>query len=194
MSSLNLQPKMSSYGIWANLALRIFNLISSTIFMCKIKFITCPLIQFMWFCLIWIFQKFKIRAKSASCLLWTNFSHWKMGKTQFLALICPTAWLAAQPHFSKSGWSFKGLVGDVGAMSGESFGEIGWGTAELRAENCRKTMKKRDFCPTLPNGPAHSSAVPGPIRLKFLWVGGGCWGYVWWRFRQDWLGYGRATG
>ena len=28
-------------------------------------------------------------------------------------------------------------------------------------------MKKRDFCPTLPDGPAHSSAVPGPIRLKF---------------------------
>ena len=44
-----------------------------------------------------------------------------------------------------------GLVGDVGVMSGESFGQIGWGTAELQATNCGKLVTKCD------------------LRLSFVW-------------------------
>ena len=46
-------------------------------------------------------------------------------KMQLLALICPTARLAARPHFDRYGLNFKGLAGDVGTMSGETFGQIG---------------------------------------------------------------------
>ena len=50
-------------------------------------------------------------------------------------------------------------------MSGD---QIGRGTAEVRAENCRKLGGNAIFVAILPDGPVCCSAPPWPIHFKGL--------------------------